>query len=414
VRIVISNVFGSSNRGDALLVEALHASIRDAFGADVELAGIAHFPDLERSHLPDVSWSTPPARSYAANRWVRRGVNAARTVGALSYGAVGAPDVWPFPPPSDQRRSIQALRDADLVVSCAGGFLLDVNASILGNLMQMNFAHRFGTPLILAPQTIGPIRSPRLRRLTYSVLSKAKLICAREQYTYDFLVNDLGLPASQVLRTTDIAFEHGRVDAAGGAAALGELGISADERFIGATIVDWAFPASPSPAQARADYQDKVVGLLTRLHGETGRRILLFNQVSSDLRLGREVAARCGGAVVQDVADRSTPVMRGMIERADVFLGSRFHSCVFALLGRTPTVSLAYTYKSTGIMQDLGLADRVHEIDGFDAEVIRGQILKLLADPEAERGRINQAIETLAFPRFADVLRDFAASHLKV
>lgn len=413
MRIVISNVFGSSNRGDALLVEALHSSIRDAFGSDAQLSGIAHFPELERSHLPDVSWSPPPARSYAANRWVRRGVNAGRTIGALAYGAAGAPDAWPLPPPADQRRSIQALRDADLAVSCAGGFLLDVNASILGNLMQMSFAHRFGTPLILAPQTIGPIRSPRLRRLTHAVLSRAKLICAREQYTYDFLVDELGLSPDQVLRTTDIAFEHGRVDAAGGAAALAELGISADERFIGATIVDWAFPASPSPDQARSAYEDKVVALLTRLYAETGRRILLFNQVSSDLRLGRAVAARCGGAVVQDVDDRSTPVMRGMIERADVFLGSRFHSCVFALLGRTPTIALAYTYKSTGIMQDLGLADRVHEIDSFDPELVRSQILALLAAPEVERTRIDQAIATLAFPRFADVLRDFAAKHLK-
>lgn len=409
MRITISNVFGSSNRGDALLVEALHAAIRSAFGPEAALSGVAHFPELERAHLPDVAWSPPPARSYAANKWVRRGVNAVRTLGSLGYAAVGAPALWPLlPPPAAQRASIRALRDADLVISCAGGFLLDVNASILGNLMQMRIAKRFGRPLILAPQTIGPIRSPRLRALTAHTLAKADLICAREQYTYDFLVGDLGLPAERVLRTTDIAFEHGSVDAAGGAQALSDLGFAPDEAFIGATVVDWAFPAAASPAAAKAAYRDKVVALLTRIHEATGRRILLFNQVSSDLALGREVVARCGPAAILDEADRSTPVMRGMIERADLFLGSRFHSCVFALLGRVPTVSLAYTYKSTGIMQDLGLEDRVWDIDAFDVNELADLIKRLVEQREAESARVDAALCTLKFPRFADVLLDFS------
>ena len=160
----VSNVFGSYNRGDALLVEALHHSIRSAYGMDAELYGIAHFPDLERAHLPDVTWSNPPARSYSDAKWLRRGTNAIRTIGSLAYAGSNSPKYWPFlTPPRSQRDSIGVLQRADLVVSCAGGFLLDNNPSIFGNLMQMEIANRAGTPLVLAPQTIGPIRNERIR-----------------------------------------------------------------------------------------------------------------------------------------------------------------------------------------------------------------------------------------------------------
>jgi colanic acid/amylovoran biosynthesis protein len=414
LRITISNVFGSSNRGDALLVEALYSAIRTAFGAEVHLSGIAHFPELERMHLPDVDWSPPPARSYAPNKLMRRVVNGVRMVGALSYSSAGAPDVWPLlSPPAAQRASIRALRDADLVISCAGGFLLDVNASILGNLMQMSLAHRFGRPLILAPQTIGPIRNRQLRAITARVLSKASLICAREQYTYNFLVGELGLSPEKVLRTTDIAFEHGHVDTDGGRRALAEVGIGADEAFIGATVVDWAFPGAPSPARSRREYLEKIVALLCRIHQKTGQRVVLFNQVSSDIHLGREVANRCGVAVVQDLDDRSTAVMRGMIERADVFLGSRFHSCVFALLGRVPTVSLAYTYKSNGIMEDLRLPDRVWDIGGFDVDEVASVVENLTKARLEEGARISAALGAMVFPKFAEVLKAFMSDRVQ-
>ncbi len=411
MRVTISNVFGSSNRGDALLVEALHAAILEGLGRETEVSGIAHFPELEREHLPSVSWSPPPARSYAPVAWQRRAMNGLRLTGTHLFAASGAPKVWPIGlPPRAQRESVYAIKNADLVISCAGGFLLDVNASILGNLTQLHLANHFKTPVILAPQTIGPIRSKSLRNLTARVLGKAKLICARERFTYEFLIDDLGLPESKVLRTTDIAFEHGEVDRVGGVAALRELGISIDDKFIGATIVDWPFPSSSDKEKSRSEYKEKIVYLLKRLYDNTGRRIVIFNQVSSDLRLSEEIAYLCGKAVVHDGADRSTAVMRGMLERADAFIGSRFHSCVFALLGGVPTAALAYTYKSTGIMEDLDLSEQVWDIDQFVPENIEDFIYHAIEHREAESSKVRAAVTGLKFPRFSEVLKSIDLS----
>lgn len=409
MKVTISNVFGSSNRGDALLVEALHKSILDGLGPETQISGIAHFPELENNHLPNVEWTPPPARSYAKSKFQRRLENAFRLLGTVAYTASGAPNMWGFlPPPQEQRSSIQAIKGSDLVISCAGGFLLDVNASILGNLAQIQIAHEFKVPVIIAPQTIGPIRNKALKHFTAEVLKKAEIICARERFTYEFLIQELGISEKKVIRTTDIAFEHGEVDRNESMAALQDLGIQEFEKFIGCTVVDWSFPGSAQPSISKRDYESKMVALIKEIYSIYGYRTLLFNQVSSDLALASRVSEKCGNAVVLDTADRSTSVMRGMIERAELFIGSRFHSCVFALLGRIPTASLAYTYKSTGIMEDLGLSSNVWDIDSFKSSQILEYIDSSLSNRDDEVQRIDNAIENLKFPRFSSILSEFS------
>ncbi|PIL21767.1 hypothetical protein P775_02705 [Puniceibacterium antarcticum] len=407
MKICISDIFGSLNRGDALLCDALIHSIKEA-APGAELAGVAHFPEIERERHPDIDWQEAPSRSNAESIYVRRALNGLRSGLTLGYSALGGPSgIAPFYPlPKSQLASIQHIKDADLIVSSAGGFLLDANATIYSHLLQFHLARKFGTPYVLAPQTIGPIRSTRLKKMTAAALSDARIIAVREQYSYDFVVNDLGLPSDKVVRTTDIAFEHEETDPAGGAEALAGLGIAPNERFIGATTVNWKFRGEDNPKAAYEEYREKMVALMVSMHERFGRRIVLFNQVSQDLPLAREVASRCGEAVVLDEADRSTEVMRGMIERADVFLGSRFHSCVFSILGRVPLFCLAYTYKSTGIMDDLNMSDRVAPIGKFNVNNVVETIGWLIENRESESKRINDAVQKMAFPKFSTVLQN--------
>jgi colanic acid/amylovoran biosynthesis protein len=308
--------------------------------------------------------------------------------------------------PESQLKAIEHLKTADLIVSSAGGFLLDANATIYSHLLQFHFMRRFKRPYILAPQTIGPIRATRLKKMTAAALSDARMIAVREQYSYDFVTQDLGLPGDRVVRTTDIAFEHEASDPDIANAALADLGIGETEQFIGATTVNWKFRGEDDPAAAYATYTDKMVALFTELHERTGLRVLIYNQVSQDLPLAKAVAERCAPFVVLDEADRSTEVMRGMIERASVMLGSRFHSCVFALLGRVPLYCLAYTYKSTGIMDDLGLSDLVCPINAFDVSETADRVQGLLEDRDAAKKRIDTAVNSMKFPRFSTVLQD--------
>jgi colanic acid/amylovoran biosynthesis protein len=267
----------------------------------------------------------------------------------------------------------------------------------------------FGTRFILAPQTIGPINSSALAPLVHYALRRADFICAREGFTHDYLTTKAGVEPSRIVRTTDIAFEHAAVDTGAGNAILSDLGIREGEKFISATVVDWYFPFSGDPAETRIRYRRDIVAALRSIHDRTGLRMLLLNQVSTDLGLAKEVGGQTQPWLIVDEADRSPSEMRAMIQRSEALLGSRFHSCVFALLGGVPTFALAYSYKSTGIMVDLGLDDRVVDITGFDPLVVADMIVHLVENREAESARIQAAIDQRPFPRFAAVLHERAS-----
>lgn len=406
MKVCISDVFGSTNRGDALLCDALVQSVKEAF-PEATLSGVAHFPDLERDRHPDVDWQEAPSRATAKSTMVRRLANGARTAVALGYSAIGAPSrLSPLVPlPISQRKAIENIKEADLVVSSAGGFLLDANVTIYSHLLQFHLMRRFKKPYVLAPQTIGPIKSQRLKAMTANALSDAQFIAVREQYSYDFVIEDLGIPESKVIRTTDIAFEHEETSPEGAKEALASLSIGEDEKFIGATTVNWKFRGDDNPKLAQETYLEKMVALFKSIHERSGLRIVLYNQVSQDLPLARDVAARCAPFVVLDEADRSTEVMRAMIGRAEVMLGSRFHSCVFSLLARVPLFCLAYTYKSTGIMEDLRLSEFVRPIDSFQVDEVSDAVLGLLNDRAQAVSRIDASIADMDFPRFSGLLR---------
>ncbi|KVE75558.1 hypothetical protein WI98_12405 [Burkholderia vietnamiensis] len=150
--------------------------------------------------------------------------------------------------------------------------------------------------------------------------------------------------------------------------------------------------------------------LLHLLYDTLGVRIVIVNQVAADLPVGREIESRCSGIVILDQKDRPVSDVRSIIAGASVFLGSRFHSCIFGLLAGRPLVALSYLPKTSGIMSDLGLSSRVHDIDGFDVHEVAETMISDYRAPIKGQAEIDRAVERYRslYPRFADLLREAA------
>ena len=407
MKVVISNVFGSFNRGDALLVEGVVNSINESLGGTYAIAGIAQFPELERTHLPIVRWLEAPTRSRASAVSLRRFVNAYLLVCVLAYlvfPLVGRVFLWAMP--KSRREAVLVLSEADLVISCAGGFLLDVNKSIYGNLLQLIIALRGGARVIIAPQTIGPISSLCAKFITKKVLSSVEVVCVREDCSYQFLTEELLLSGDKIIRGKDIAFDQNVACVPeAGRMILGELGVDHRKSIVGCTVVDWPFPDAKDPKEARERYVIEFARLLREIHEAYDCQFVLFNQVASDLSLGKRLAQLCAPWVTVDESDRSTMEMRNMISACDYFIGSRFHSCVFSLLAGIPTISIAYTYKSTGIMRDLDMGDLVFDISTFDACELKELLGDMFDRREYYVERVRRGRSQLEYPDFSEVLR---------
>ena len=408
IKIVVANVFGAVNKGDAALIEVCIDEIYSAFpGASV--SGIAYQPSTQRRHLPQVTWHERLGNCLSRSVWRRRLCNVVRQGATICYVLFGRP--WPLGLliPREQRCAIKALKDADIVISCPGGYLEDSNPSYYANLIQIWAAARFGAKVVLAPQSVGPIRSRRGQWFAKKILSKANLVCVRESESYNFAVQTLSLPEKRVVRTGDLAFWHESTPAARELLKT-EFGIEPDEPYIAVSVIEWAFPLAADQTEAKQRYVRKICQLLSILHETLGVRVVIVNQVAADLPVGREIASRHPDFVILDQRDRPVADVRGIIAGSAVFLGSRFHSCIFGLLAGQPLVALSYLPKTSGIMTDLGLSARVHDIDTFDVQRVAERMIFDYKDPTIGREEVNRAVQRYKdqYPRFSDLLREAA------
>jgi colanic acid/amylovoran biosynthesis protein len=83
--------------------------------------------------------------------------------------------------------------------------------------------------------------------------------------------------------------------------------------------------------------------------------------------------------IIIDETSRDPPILRALIARSTIFLETRFHSCIFAMLAGRPTFAIAYLPKTTFIMNDLLLQDRHTPIDAIDVDAV---LKKLSCDLE--------------------------------
>jgi colanic acid/amylovoran biosynthesis protein len=406
MKFMIVNAFGRSNRGDSVLLdEAIH-EIR-ARHPDAEIAGAVFegIDEAARIH-PDVAWSERIGNAS--------GRGPAMRLKSLFY--LLAAWLSAYVPllgldrllPARQRRTLAAIRAADVVVSAPGGYIHDTNFAYFIALLHIHLGSILGKTVILAPQSVGPIERPFSRWVARKVLGRVDYNCARESYSYDFLTRELGLGEAKVFRTGDSAFWNDRVE---GDDALvdgifAKLGVKPDAGIFGMTVVGWSFPKSANSQQDYRTYVDAVAKIADHMSETFGLTPVIFNQVSDDLPTALEVRNKARHPVIIDETSREPDLLRAMIQRSKVFLGTRFHSCIFAMMAGRPTFAIAYLPKTEYIMNDLKLATRHTPIDAIDLNHVLASLTSDCTHLAQAEGEIRDAVSAYRrhYARLQDIL----------
>ncbi|MGR5973785.1 polysaccharide pyruvyl transferase family protein [Bacillus cereus] len=66
--------------------------------------------------------------------------------------------------------------------------------------------------------------------------------------------------------------------------------------------------------------------------------------------------------------DLSAKQLKYLYGNFDLFIGSRMHSCIFAIGAGVPTIGLAYQPKTVGTFELIGLKQRTFNVDSFSKE----------------------------------------------
>lgn len=402
MNILLLNAHSPQNAGDLAILQESLACLRAAFPEAAltiaindpspagEPLGARYVASLTR-WLVDLSpegewrWRKPLALPYAA--WL------------LSAGMLYRISGYRLLPRAAERRAlIAAYYDADLVAVIGGGHLYArhaLNIAFLWLWLGLALAVLMGKPLVLLPQSFGPLPGALQRRLLRWLLARSALVAAREYHSLRLLAA-IGL-RRRVLVLPDLAFTAREAPAQALDAAIpGFAALRADGRpLVGLTLMDWG---GQNPGfQNQRGYETAVLALVRHLRDRYQARIVLFSQccgptaAQDDRRIARRIAAAAGQPDALVLIDAALPpeVLKAAYRQMDALVATRMHSAIFALSSGVPTLAIGYLHKSIGIMEMLGLDRYVLDIDTIDAARACAGFDRLWAERAGIRDRLT-------------------------
>jgi len=271
--------------------------------------------------------------------------------------------------------AIRALRAADGVLDVTGG---DSFTDLYGPrrfrwaTLDKLIALEQGAPLILAPQTIGPFRSARSRRIGRRILRAATMIWARDTRSYAFLRELLGADFDPDRHRcgVDLAFalEARRPERPLDPPVSDWLADDASRPVIGFNVsglLSNNAAASRARFGLRAEYDRAVIGFLQRILRETDANVLLMPHVATQAGHHEHDPDACASVTraLRDVDKRRIATVSGIYEpgemkwiiaRTDWFCATRMHAGIAALSSGVPTAAIAYSHKTRGVYDTCG------------------------------------------------------------
>ncbi|MCL4835106.1 MAG: polysaccharide pyruvyl transferase family protein [Caldilineaceae bacterium] len=397
MKILIINLHSSRNAGDDVLLRVtLDQLYRHFPGAAITLAmnDPASYGGAETTMDSFTAWFKPMREGRSAWRWGAVLAAPLLLLGAVISGLLRRE--LPFSSP--RQKLLRAYREADFVVSCPGNFLYSsglLGVPFLLTLFTIWYALFLGKPLYAMPQTVGPVGRRHEAWLLGKLLSRYRLLFLRDHISAERGAA-LGLALGEAAVIPDIAFDFPSRGREAGRKFLADAGVDGedDSPLLGVTVIDWG--AQNRLFTTQADFEVAVAGAVDNFLRECNGRVVLFAQVhgpteAEDDRIpAARVAARLSGWGEQVVL--APPVHPDILKAAygemDIFLGTRLHSCIFALGEGVPVVSIAYQYKSRGLFRLLAMEAQVVDIE----DVSTANLSALLMGTWQERVGIRQQL----------------------
>ncbi|MBE9049470.1 polysaccharide pyruvyl transferase family protein [Nostocales cyanobacterium LEGE 11386] len=361
MKIVISHVFGTQNKGDWILVSEIIEILKLAF-PDSTIYAITRDPESQSAVFPEVIWCSRLETSFKRNKLWRN----LEIITGLFKIAVLAKFKFLFNLLKVYEPYLQIISSADLIVMCPGGYWDYSHPSFISNLVNLWLLVSCNKKIIFAPQSIEKINNLPLQNLFTKCISKAELIFVRESESYNY-VNSLSIPKHKLFQVPDLAFYHAMDVSYPIAKKL--IAIEAG-KFIACTAVDWHFPNSPNPQKSHEKYIFSLAESAKYFYHKYGLPMFLVRQIGNsskdgngDIGILQEVEDISDGAarVIED--DLHPDELIYLLSKSLFLIGSRMHSNIFALLSARPVVAISYQKKTEGIMKMLSLQDYLISID---------------------------------------------------
>ena len=302
-------------------------------------------------------------------------------------------------------KELGAYHRADLVVDLSGDtFTEDYGPLVLfSHCITILIAKCFGRPVVLLGQTIGPFSWST--RLMSRLLRSCDVIVPRDEPTYRSMLQ-LGISADRLAMSADMAFLLEPMAPKEAETVEAECGYRYGARLtLGMTVSQQyrEFVQNHPGRSTEEDVLDVLARVVDRFVEAHDAQVILFAHVTGppdrldDRLVARQLRERCRRADRVVIVDRELDprLIKTLISRADLFCGARMHSNIAATSSLVPTVALAYSVKSHGIMARMRMAEWVIEIGELTEDEVLQRLDRLVTDADTVRNVLKESIPPL-------------------
>jgi len=269
--------------------------------------------------------------------------------------------------------------------------------------LPKRLALTLGMRLILLPQTYGPFRSWKSRRVTQSILRNASQVWARDARSHETVRELLGdeFDPRRHRCGVDVAFGLPAVQPRD-SAVVESVGRFRDARGVrvGLNVSGLLYNDSEGGAKRfglGGSYRELIDTLVDRLVAREDVQIMLIPHVAPQRPSVDCDVTACAALFERLSAQQrkrtlAVPPTLGPMEvkwvigQTDWFCGTRMHSCIAALSQGVPTTAFAYSDKTQGVFATAGIGDAVVDLrTGAIAQAVEQSIVSMGARDETAR-----------------------------
>jgi colanic acid/amylovoran biosynthesis protein len=294
-----------------------------------------------------------------------------------------------------------AYLEADIIVSVPGNqfyssgrFGWPFPVSILGVLL----AQRYKKPLVILPQSIGPLRRWWEKMLLRRAYGKARRIFLRDEKSLE-LAKEIGLPSEKVSYSPDLALGLQPGDPVLALEILQEGGVDLTRTKLGVTLISKMNRSFDS--KAMQNYYAVLEVALSNFARDHLAQIIFFDQVSGptpiendSIPTARMVSAlrRLGIDAIHVNRSLTPDLLKACYGQMDAFLATRLHSGIYAIGMTVPTLFIGYLTKTQGIVRSLNIEDSFIDISDLNETMLRAKLEALWVNREEKRTHLTKTI----------------------
>jgi len=382
IRVAITNAV-LTNTGDAAILFAIAQSLEREFGAhnlDIVVLDMnaRHsrrlYPGLRVVQQSTYAPSSLPRAARRVGTLIKRmGAAALSRPGRVSDYVMSKLDN-----PVVQRVTPgwAALWRADIVVSSGGTYLVD-HYNFAPRVDELVLAHRFGRPVVMWTQSMGPFSSSRAKGAIARLVAVVDACFLRDERSLKSW-RDVGGSLTATV-APDAVFGLTR-----SGKSLVHQGRTGPSRVIFANR-RWDRPIDPlrrfefgSYSSALRDTAEHLASIgnsceaLSTCQGVPGYSI-------DDSETSREIFE--GLNVNVDGGHHTPEELLGELATADLVIATRMHMAILSLIAGRAVIAIAYEFKTLELFRSLGLGRNVVAIEDLDADWLISRAEEALSDP---------------------------------